>query len=75
MQIQKQIYLKWLQNYLTDRKQVVALEGSSPTLQVLSDVPQGSVLGPLLFIIYLNSGVARILEKKGQDCARNARKV
>ena len=33
--------LKWLQNYLTDRKQFVALEGSSPTLQVLSGVPQG----------------------------------
>ena len=48
--------LKWLQNYLTDRKQFVALEGSS-TLQVLSGVPKASVLGPLLFIIYLNDVV------------------
>ena len=43
--------LKWVENYLTNRRQFVAVEGScSPALQVLSGVPRGSVLGPLLFI-------------------------
>ena len=39
--------LRWIQSYLTEQKQYVAVEGSSsPTLQVLSGVPQGSVLCP-----------------------------
>ena len=39
--------LRWIRSYLTERKQYVAIEdSSSPTLQVLSGVPQGSVLGP-----------------------------
>ena len=47
--------LKLLQNYLNSRKQRVVLNGSPadfPTIE--SSVPQGSVLGPLLFLIYVN---------------------
>ena len=42
--------LKWFVNYLTDRKQFVHIDGKcSSLLNILLGVPQGSILGPLLF--------------------------
>ena len=47
--------ISWIQAWLTDRRQRVIVEGEiSNWKPVLSGIPQGSVLAPILFLIFIN---------------------
>ena len=47
--------IDWIKSFLTNRKQRVLVNGIAPSWHdVISSVPQGSVLGPILFVIYIN---------------------
>ena len=47
--------LKWIEDYLSNRSQIVSFEGEkSREEKILFGVPQGSILGPLLFLIHVN---------------------
>ena len=57
--------VNWISNYLTNRFQRVVVDGeTSSAAMVLSGVPQGSIIGPLLFLIYVD-GVTTIPFSRG----------
>ncbi|KAL8609470.1 hypothetical protein ACOMHN_037992 [Nucella lapillus] len=52
---------KWIDNFLRNRNQSVVVEGTrSCSVSVQSGVPQGSVRGPCLFLVYINDLPARV---------------
>ena len=49
------IAFDWFKSYLTNRKQFTQIGSTSSTLkEITCEVPQGSVLGPVLFLLYIN---------------------
>ena len=74
---------RWISAFLNDRSQIVVVNGvESKSAAVLSGIPQGSVLGPLLFVIYINdlpkyvdSDVFLFADDKKKYCARFHQKM
>ena len=70
--------INWIEQLLTDRRQRVVVDGEvSNWKTVLSGVPQGSVLGPILFLIYINDLEEGVISKilKFADDTKLFRKI
>ncbi len=51
----KGVVKDWFRSYLSERKQYTVIDNATSDLQTITTgVPQGSILGPILFLLYIN---------------------
>ena len=67
------LILAWLCSYLSNRQRFVCVNGeSSQSIALRSGVPQGSVLGHLLFLVYVNDITKLVLSSFKSKSLRNS---
>ena len=68
--------INWIREFLLNRKQAVIVNGTrSPYHEAISGVPQGTVLGPVLFLIYIADIDSELIHSKASSFADDTRPI